>query len=110
MHEVGTHDDWVRDVAWCDSIGLQSDMIASCSEDKSCKVWKQDKADGSWSEQKITFKEQVPLWKVSWSQTGNLLAISGGDNQVHVMLEDQNGEWKELQTIKEQSVHEGGNK
>ncbi len=22
MHEIGTHDDWVRDVAWCDSIGL----------------------------------------------------------------------------------------
>lgn len=52
----------------------------------------------------------MPLWKVSWSQTGNLLAISGGDNQVHVMFEDWDGKWKELQAIKEQSVHEGGNK
>lgn len=40
--EVGQHDDWVRDVAWCSSIGLQHDMIASCSEDKTCKVWKND--------------------------------------------------------------------
>lgn len=40
--EIGQHDDWVRDVAWCGSIGLQYDMLASCSEDKTCKVWKHD--------------------------------------------------------------------
>jgi len=41
-HSIGQHDDWVRDVAWCNSIGLQFDMVASCSEDKACKVWKND--------------------------------------------------------------------
>lgn len=68
-HLIGQHDDWVRDVAWCDSIGLAYDMIASCSEDKTCKVWRHDKkTKQEWSEtSKITFKEQVPLWKVSWS-------------------------------------------
>jgi len=39
---IGYHEDWVRDVAWCPSLGLQFDMIASCSEDKSCIVWTQD--------------------------------------------------------------------
>lgn len=100
---IGLHDDWVRDVAWCDSIGLAHDMIASVSEDKTCKVWKQNR-DGQWSDTKITFKEQVPLWKCSWSQIGNLLAISGGDNQVHVMAEDTTGEWKEIQLINEEKV------
>lgn len=38
--ELGQHSDWVRDVAWCDSIGLGYGMIASCAEDKVCKVWK----------------------------------------------------------------------
>jgi WD40 repeat protein len=67
--EIGRHDDWVRDVAWCSSIGLQYDMIASCSEDKCAKVWKHDlkSKDKPWSETKITFPEKVPLWKVSWS-------------------------------------------
>lgn len=57
-------------------------MVASCSEDKACKVWKNDQKskEKPWSDTKITFNENVPLWKVSWSQVGNLLAISGGDN------------------------------
>lgn len=37
---IGEHKDWVRDVAWCNNIGLMHDMIATCSEDKTCKVWK----------------------------------------------------------------------
>ena len=49
----------------------------------------------------------MPLWKVSWSQVGNLLAVSGGDNQVHIMSEEANGEWKEIQVVNEDTVHEG---
>jgi len=48
----------------------------------------------------------VPLWKVSWSQVGNLLAISGGDNQVHIMSEDTTGEWKEIQLVNENSAQD----
>lgn len=88
----GKHDEWVRDVAWCNNIGLMHEMIASCSEDGICKVWK-NKKDGqnnsmAWSEKLIMKLEDVPLWKVSWSQVGNMLAISGGDNQVRIMSED----------------------
>ena len=36
---IGSHTDWVRDVAWCSNIGLMHEMIASCSEDAKCKVW-----------------------------------------------------------------------
>lgn len=48
----------------------------------------------------------MPLWKVSWSQVGNLLAISGGDNQVHIMSEDTTGEWKEIQLVNENSAQD----
>jgi len=67
--EVGGHDDWVRDVSWCGNMGLAYDMIASVSEDKTCKVWKLDSKTSkvSWSEKKISFEPKVPLWKVSWS-------------------------------------------
>lgn len=75
-------------MAWCDG------MIASCGEDRVCKVWKHEAKKG-WTASKIEFA--VPLWKLSWSQSGQLLAISGGDSEVHVMSEDQTtGEWKEV--------------
>jgi hypothetical protein len=38
---------------------------------------------------------------------GNLLAVSGGDNQVHIMSEDTTGEWKEIQIVNEEHVQEG---
>ena len=72
-------------------------MLATCSEDKTCKVWKQDLKNGTWSETNIDF--DVPLWKVSWSMgTSALLAISGGEDQVVVMCEDSNmtGQWGEI--------------
>ena len=27
------HEDWIRDVAWSNNIGLMHDVVASCSED-----------------------------------------------------------------------------
>lgn len=39
---IGAHDDWVRDVSWNNNTELQYDTIASCSEDKTCKIWKHD--------------------------------------------------------------------
>ena len=113
---IGSHTDWVRDVAWCPNIGLMNEMIASCSEDGTCKVWvSQSVADQAnkgqqtlkWTQrQEIRFDANVPLWKVSWSQVGNMLAISGGDNQVRIMSENTNGEWNQIQVVNEQTSQE----
>ena len=109
---LGSHDDWVRDVAWCSNIGLMHDMVASCSEDGSCKVWinapeAPNSKESRWQlKSEIRFDENVPLWKVSWSQVGNMLAISGGDNQVRIMSETANGEWKQVQLVNEQTSQE----
>ena len=46
VEEIGHHEECVRDVAWCNNIGLANKMIASCS-DKVCKVWKYE---NKWSE------------------------------------------------------------
>ena len=72
------HEDWVRDVAWCNNIGLLQDTIASCSEDNKVKVWKKDATKDEWKAKEINLN--IPVWKVSWSQIGNMLAVSGGDN------------------------------
>jgi WD40 repeat protein len=56
---IGHHDDLIRDVAWSSNVGNQFDMIASCSEDKTCKVWKQDfqSKENPWSCFQISFSE-----------------------------------------------------
>lgn len=36
------HEDWVRDVAWCNNIGLMFDMIATVGEDQKVRVWKSE--------------------------------------------------------------------
>lgn len=38
--QLGEHADWVRDVAWSNNLGIMSDLIASCSEDKKVRIYK----------------------------------------------------------------------
>jgi len=93
------HSDWVRDVAWAPSLGLPSNTIASCSEDKSVIIWTED-AHGLWKKSKVlSFKHK--LWRVSWSIMGNILAVSQADNQVSLWKEAIDGEWKNLSDIKD---------
>lgn len=43
----------------------------------------------------------APLWRVSWSLSGNVLAVSGGDNKVSLWKEDLKGEWSCVKWIEE---------
>jgi WD40 repeat protein len=72
------HKDWVRDVAWAPFSGMPVNTIASCSEDRSVLIWTQDEAgEGAWTPTLLhTFDS--PVWRVSWSTTGNVLAVSSG--------------------------------
>lgn len=36
------HEDWVRDVAWSNNVGLMSDMIATVGEDQKVRIWKSE--------------------------------------------------------------------
>ena len=40
---------------------------------------------------------EFPLCKVSWSQVGNMLAVSDENNTVHLFSEEANGDWVEFQ-------------
>lgn len=102
---MGDHSDWVRDVAWCNNIGLVSDVVASCSEDNKVKIWRREVGREEW-----TLKQQidlgVPAWKVSWSPIGNMLAVSGGDNVVQVFKEGASGEFEKVSQVNEEGVLE----
>ena len=39
------------------------------------------------------------VWRVSWSLTGGILAVSGGDNKVTLWKENSDGAWAVLSTL-----------
>lgn len=93
------HTDWVRDVAWSPTV-LQKSYIASASQDKTVRIWTSDPAHpGQWNSKVLNF--DVVLWRVSWSLSGNVLAVSGGDNKVSLWKENLRGEWESVKTIEE---------
>lgn len=94
------HSDWVRDVAWSPSV-LSKSYIASASQDRTVIIWTQE-GDGPWK-QKLLRDEKFPdvVWRVSWSLSGNVLAVSGGDNKVTLWKENLKGEWESAGVVDE---------
>lgn len=93
------HTDWVRDVAWSPSI-LSKSYIASASQDKTVRIWTSDaSAPGQWTSTVLEFDSV--LWRVSWSLSGNILAVSGGDNKVTLWKENLKGQWEKVKDIDE---------
>ena len=96
----GAHTDWVRDIAWAPSIGLPSSTIASCSEDGKVIVWTQKKAGFDWEQTIVRDTKGVPVWRVSWSITGSILAVSAGYSEVTLWKEAADGkEWVQVSDI-----------
>ncbi|KKA19990.1 Nuclear pore complex subunit (SEC13) [Rasamsonia emersonii CBS 393.64] len=93
------HTDWVRDVAWSPSI-LSKSYIASASQDKTVRIWTSDASNpGQWTSTQLEF--DTVLWRVSWSLSGNILAVSGGDNKVSLWKENLKGQWEKVKDIEE---------
>jgi len=92
------HSDWVRDVAWAPNIGLPTNCIASCSQDKSVFMWTQETPSSNWEKREL-HRFPAVVWRLSWSVTGNILAISSGDNTVSLWKESHDGQWRELQKL-----------
>uniref|UniRef100_A0A5K3EUF8 Protein SEC13 homolog n=1 Tax=Mesocestoides corti TaxID=53468 RepID=A0A5K3EUF8_MESCO len=104
------HSDWVRDVAWCPSLSLARQQIASCGQDGRVIVWQSQRRIGATTaDELITGPEDWKpvvlatypdvVWNVSWSLTGNILAVSGGDNKVSLWKENLEGVWVTLSEV-----------
>ncbi|VDL90230.1 unnamed protein product [Schistocephalus solidus] len=90
------HTDWVRDVAWSPSLSLSRQLIASCGQDCRVIIWQSQRdVNGQSASEQLGNTVEPAVWKllplqtysdvvwhVSWSLTGNILAVSGGDNKV----------------------------
>jgi protein transport protein SEC13 len=97
--ELRGHTEWVRDVAWSPTV-LQRSYIASASQDRTVRIWTND-ADNrqNWGFKVLKF--EAPVWRASWSLSGNVLAVSGGDNRVTLWKENLKGEWECVKTMEE---------
>ena len=77
--------------------------IASCAEDRSVVIWKQTEIQGPWTYTVMkTF--DYPVWRVSWSITGNVLAVSTGDHQVTLWKQTVDESWIQISHIDENSM------
>jgi len=111
------HKDWVRDVAWAPTVIPGRSIIASCSEDKTVIIWKQGSDNGTEVETSDEDKKWTPLvlntfddpvWRVSWSVTGNILAVSSGDSTVTLWKEGLDGSWSQVSQVADDAAE--GNK
>lgn len=97
------HSHWVRDVAWNPnaSVGTSSGggMVASCGQDGMVFIWTQDdKDERNWTCKELWSSDKAqqtgPIWRVSWSLTGNLLAVSSSENKVTLWKQSLTNEWE----------------
>mmetsp|Transcript_56173 Transcript_56173/g.162774 ORF Transcript_56173/g.162774 Transcript_56173/m.162774 type:complete len:326 (+) Transcript_56173:62-1039(+) len=95
-----SHSDWVRDVAWAPSLLPNVNIVASCSEDRKVIIWTQN---GRYAEWKPTLLHtfDAPVWRVSWSVTGHMLAVSSGDNDVTLWKSGIDGVWHQVEHFEE---------
>lgn len=92
------HADWVRDVAWAPNLGLPKSTVASASQDGTVVIWTMGKEGDQWAGRVLNdFK--TPVWRLSWSLTGNILAVADGSNNVTLWKEAVDGEWQQVTTV-----------
>lgn len=103
------HADWVRDVAFAPNGAVPYSLFASCSEDRSVYIWKL-KGGGAQGHSPITVWEPTllqifdsPVWRISWSITGSVLAVSTGDHQVSLWKQSVDESWMQISSIDEET-------
>lgn len=84
----------MRDAAWAPSLGLPKNTIASAGQDGQVFVFS-ERPGGGW-DRKLVHDFKVPVWRVSWSTTGSILAVSDGNNAVTLWKESTDGVWQQI--------------
>ena len=99
-HTLKQHSDWVRDVAWAPFMGVPCNTLASCGEDGAVHIWRQESAGGPWTASLLKeFGHTV--WRVSWSVTGSVLAVSSGEHSVTLWKESLDRSWVQISSIED---------
>lgn len=75
------HTDCVRDVAWPPVLGLAKSTIAGACQDGKVVIWTRVKDSDKW-QGKVMHDFKSPVWRVSWSLTGNILSVAAGESNI----------------------------
>jgi protein transport protein SEC13 len=96
-----SHSDWVRDVAWAPPLMPDVNVVASCSEDRKVIIWTQSGGSGNDWKPTLLREFDAPVWRVSWSLTAQMLAVSSGDNHVTLWKAGIEGNWSQMGSIED---------
>lgn len=64
-------------------------------------IWTQDTPNSKWTKKPLGHKFPDVVWRVSWSLSGNVLAVSCGDNKVTLWKESGKGDWECIRELEE---------
>ncbi|OLY77850.1 Protein transport protein SEC13 [Smittium mucronatum] len=110
-HTLSGHSEWVRDVAFAPNIGLGCMYLASCSQDRTVLLWYQEinssdaSTSSTWVQKPLSLQPFADVvWRVSWSLSGNILAVSCGNNQITLWKENLSGDWENITQLDEKGV------
>lgn len=90
------HSDWVRDAAWAPNLGLPINTVATAGQDGCVYAWC-ERADGGGWDKALVHDFKAPVWRLSWSVTGGILAVSDGSNAVSLWKEALDGTWQQVE-------------
>jgi len=104
---LSDHSDWVRDVAFCPSIGAPYDILVSCSEDQTVNFYSNSGPGANDFKRIETKKHEGPVWRLSWNATGNMIAVTSASGEsestVDVYRENEQGIWERISKIQDDS-------
>lgn len=79
---------------------MPCNVVASCAEDRAVIIWTQSQPSEPWSAAEMkTFS--APVWGVSWSVTGHVLAVSSGDADVSLWKQNLQGTWECISNVQD---------
>lgn len=87
-------------MAWAPNPSLPYSMFASCSEDRKVYIWRQRTPTEAWEPQ-LLHSFEAPVWRVSWSVTGTVLAVSTGDHRVTLWKQSVDESWMRISSLSE---------
>jgi protein transport protein SEC13 len=102
VDELEGHQDWVRDVAFSPVQVHDSYTLASCGLDGRVVIWRTDD-DGKWRPNVIREGDE-PVYNVSWSPNGAVLAVASADNKVSLYQERIQDEWVQISDPSAESI------
>jgi protein transport protein SEC13 len=84
------HKDWVRDVAYSPALAMLKNVLASGSQDSSVIFWEETNDTNQPYRKICQVGFPAVVWRVSWSTTGLILAVSCADNNVYLLKQTSN--------------------